>query len=133
MDSAHTHRYERTDLEQLGAQRLGLRAGHLRSREANPAHRHDQQVRGHREPLPDGISAERVTARAIAEQVELLLLDPVFHLSARAVQLLVEVPLLELAGRQRRHDEPRVLALLEVLGLANDSARARPRLERLVA
>jgi rsbT co-antagonist protein RsbR len=60
------------------------------------------------------------------EEAELLLLDAVLHLAARAVELLVE----RLGGPLRRReggdDEARVLLIGDVLGLADDPALARP-------
>ena len=101
---------------------------YLRARQPDLPHRHHEPVRRHGEPRPNRISTKRVTARAIAEQVELVFLDSVLHLTARAVQLLVQVPLLVFAAPERCDDKPRVRSLAQMLGLADNAPRARPRL-----
>jgi hypothetical protein len=72
------------------------------------------------------------------EQVELAFLDAVFHLATGAVQLLVERLRRPGRGAEAGHDETRVGArriatLGQLLGLADDPARAAPAVEGLVA
>ena len=57
---------------------------------------------------------EAVAARPVGEQVQLLLLDPVLHLAALAVHILIE--LLRIAG-DVDHEESWVVALVGALGL----------------
>ena len=64
--------------------------GELGVAQADAAQRLEQHV-GHRgEPQPQLVGAHGRGRGAIGEQVELLLLDPVLHLAAGAVDLLVE-------------------------------------------
>ena len=79
----------------------------------------------------------RVEVRS-GEQVELAFLDAVFHLATGAVQLLVERLRRPGRGAEAGHDETRVGArriatLGQLLGLADDPARAAPAVEGLVA
>jgi len=66
-----------------------------------------------------------VAGEAFAKQVELVLLDRVFHLAPDAVALFVE----RNGGVCRRgpigDDETRVVLVAEILGLADDTPRAR--------
>jgi hypothetical protein len=57
-------------------------------------------------------------------------LDPVLHLAASAVDLLVEMPGLALAARERGDHEARVRLALGPFGLGNDTARPAPALPR---
>ena len=59
-------------------------------RQADPAQRLEQHVGERGEPQAQLVGAHGRGRGAIGEQVELLLLDPVLHLAAGAVDLLVE-------------------------------------------
>src|SRR5437016_10682542 len=59
-------------------------------------------------------------------EIELALLDPVLHLAAGAVELLVEVFGLAFGARQRGDDEAGIGLAVGELGLANDPAPAAP-------
>ena len=82
--------------------------------------------RGHQEP--ELIGAEGVGGGAIGEQVELLFLDAVFHLSAGTVDLLIEGLSGIVLGRQGGNDEARVGAAGQDLGLGDHAAHAGPAL-----
>src|SRR2546426_5985943 len=78
---------------------------------------------------------------SVGPQIQRLLLEHVFHLSARAVELFVEslgreAPAvfvsLESLGRQVGHHKTRVVARGHHFGFANHSARPTPTLPRLI-
>ena len=65
--------------------------------------------------------------------MQLLLLDPVLHLAATAVVLLVQRPAPAASfDRQRRDHEPRVGPLGQVLGLGHHPPLAAPTVQRLI-
>src|SRR5207247_1385260 len=77
-------------LEQPRPNRPDLCPRQRGAREPHPAHRLHQHV-GHRgKPQPQLVGPHGGGARPIRKQPELLLLDPVFHLPARAVEILVQ-------------------------------------------
>ena len=98
--------------------------------QADAAQRFEQHVGEGGEPQPELVGAHGRRRRAIGEQVELLLLDPVLDLAAGAVDLLVEGLAVDLGGGERGHDEARVRALGQVLGLGYDPPFAAPAVER---
>ena len=63
-------------------------------------------------------------------KVELAFLDPVLHLAACAVELLVEVAGLVLLARQRGDDKARVGLALGPFGLGDDAAFVAPTVAR---
>src|SRR4029078_11568755 len=69
---------------------------------------------------------------AVGKEVELLLLDPVLHLAASAVDLFIDGARLGLLRGQRGNDESRVLSVQSDLGLADDAPLSAPAVERPV-
>jgi hypothetical protein len=63
-------------------------------------------------------------------EVELAFLDAVLHLAAGAVEILVELPRLDLAPRQRGDDEARISFAAGPFGLGDDVASAAPVVPR---
>src|SRR5207245_9474413 len=68
----------------------------------------------------------RLGRGAVGKQVELALFDAVLHVTAGAVELLVEMPALMLIARQRGDDEAGVGLAAGPLGLCHDPALAAP-------
>src|ERR1700730_12835701 len=97
--------------------------------ESNTAQRANQDV-GHRgEPQAQLIGAHRLGRGAVGKQVELALFDAVLHVTAGAVELLVEMPALMLIARQRGDDEAGVGLAAGPLGLCHDPALAAPAVQ----
>ena len=76
--------------KQLEADGAAGGAGELGVAQADPAQRLEQDIGEGREPQPELVGAHGRRRRAIGEQVELLLLDPVLDLAAGAVDVLVQ-------------------------------------------
>src|SRR5437660_11272235 len=84
-----------------------------------------------------------MAAGAIGFQVQILLLDLVFHVAARTVKVFITLlgakairalllPLLKALGRQVGHDKTRIVFVLEDLNFSDDPATARPALKGLI-
>src|SRR5687768_3544855 len=58
------------------------------------------------------------------------LLDAVLHVAAGAIDVLIEPASFGLGRPERSHDEARVRALRQVLGLGDDPAAAAPAVQR---
>ena len=58
-------------------------------------------------------------------------IHPVLDLTTRAVDLLIEDPGVDLGGAERGHDEARVRALGQVLGLGDDPPCAGVKADRI--
>jgi hypothetical protein len=91
-----------------------------------------QRVRDRSAVQPNLVRAKRLRAHAAREEVELLLLDAVLQVAARAIDVFVQLAAVVSVDRSRRHDEARVVALARVLGTGDHSARSAPRVVRLV-
>ena len=78
------------------------------------------------------IRPQRRGTGAVSEQPQLMLLDPVLHLSARAVELLVQALSAGALKQQIRHHEARIGALGQILRLADHSMPARPGFARAI-
>ena len=121
-----------SDLQQLRADRARLSFRHLGTGQAELSQRHVQHVRHCREQQTQLIGSHSVSARAIGEQVQLLLLDAVFHFPPSTVAAFVQRLRIDTIGRQRRHHEARVRSFRQVFGFTNNAAFARPRLPSFV-
>jgi hypothetical protein len=67
---------------------------------------------GHRgQPKPQLVGAHGAGGGSVGEQIELTFLDAVFHLAARAIELLEERAGPMLVGLQRGDDEARIAVL----------------------
>src|ERR1700740_569394 len=84
-----------------------------------------------------------MAAGAIGFQVQVLLLDLVFHVAARTVKVFITLlgaePIrallllvLKALGRQIGHDKTRIVFVLEDLGFSDHPATARPALKGLI-
>jgi hypothetical protein len=74
--------------------------GQLRVAQADAAQRREQNIGERRESQPELVGAQGRRRRAIGEQVELLLLDPVLDVAAGAVDVLVHGARVDRGGRQ---------------------------------
>ena len=106
LDAAHADANMGADLEELEPNGATGGAGQLGVPEPDPAQPIEQDVGEGREPQAQLVGAHRRCGRAIGEQVELLLFDPVLDLAADAIDVLVETARVDLGGAERRHDEP---------------------------
>ncbi len=80
----------RADLQELQADRAGLGPGHLGPLEGQTADRFEQAIGEAGQDQAELVRLPLVTGGAVGEEVELLFLDPVFHLAALAVETVVE-------------------------------------------
>ena len=85
------------------------------------------------EPEPELVGAHCRGRGAVGEQVALAFLDPVLHLAAGAVDLLVEEAAVGLGSFERGDDEARIGLALRPLRLADHPAPAGPAVARRVA
>ena len=76
------------------------------------------------EPEAKLVGAHGGCGGPVGEQVELALLDAVFHLASGAVEVLVEVPPVDGVPAERGDDEARIGAARKPLRLADDAALA---------
>ena len=95
-----------------------------------PVHQHIGE-RG--EVQPQLIGPHRRRAGPVGEQVQLLLLDPVFHLPAGAVDFSYRRLCTGLADRTGGHHEARVALVRQILRLAHHPPFDGPGLARLIA
>jgi hypothetical protein len=96
----------------------------------DPAQRAEQQIGHGGEPKSQLIGAHRGRRRAVGEQVELTLLNPVLHLAAGAVDRLIEMPRANLGPLERGDDKARVGVAARPFGLADHAAVAAPAVQR---
>ena len=111
LDPAHAAPHLGADLQQLEPDGAAGRGGELGVAQADAPERLEQHISEGREPQPELVGAYGCGRGARSEEIELLLLDPVLHLTAGAVDVLVEGTGGDRAGWQRGHDEARVGAL----------------------
>ena len=125
-DAADADAHERPDLEQLETDGAAGGVREVGVVEADAAQGAQQDI-GHRvEPQAQLVGAHRGGRGAIRIEVELALLDPVLHVAAGAVDLLVEVLGLALVAPERSDHEARIGFPLRPLGLGDDPAPAAP-------
>jgi len=83
-------------------------------------------------PAVRRVGPHRHRARSVHEQIQLLFLDPILHLAARAIDLLMHARGIVCLGRQRRHHKARIATFRQPCGLADHPPRPAPALVRLV-
>src|SRR5215207_8316826 len=71
-------------------------------------------------------------ARAIGEELELLFLDPVFHLPTGTIQIFVQGSRLPVLRSERGDDETGILPLGQIFGLAHHAPLTGPTLASLI-
>ena len=89
-DPAHADLDGAGDLEQPGANGAALRRSHPGAGESELPDGHHQRVGEGREVHPQLVGPHGCRRGAVGEQVQLLLLDPVFHVATPTIQLLVK-------------------------------------------
>src|ERR1700740_1479998 len=95
-DAPYAGSHQGADLEQLEADGAASGAGELGVDPGDATQRANQHI-GHRsEPQPQLVGTHRARRSAVGEEVELALLNAVFHVAAGAIELLVEMPALVL-------------------------------------
>src|SRR6266436_2232936 len=90
-----------------------------------------QHVSDRREVQPQLIAPQVVRAGAVREQHQLFF-NPILHVSSGAVVLFIQLLRWPCFSTQRRHHEPRVFSLLQMLGLGHYPSRTAPTLLRLI-
>src|SRR5262245_1375950 len=121
---------KRADLQQFETDGAAARLRKRRVIQPNSAHRTHQHV-GHRsKPQPQLICPHGGRRGAIRIEVELALLDAIFHVTARAVDFFVKMLRLALGSLQRGDDEARIGLPGGELRLAHDTPLAAPAVER---
>jgi hypothetical protein len=126
LDPPHAAPDQGAQFQQLQSDRAAGGLGKLRERQTDAAQRAEQYV-GHRgKPEPQLVGLHGRGGRAVGEQVELALLDAVFHLAAGTVDLLIEMPCANLARCERRDNKARVGLAAGDFGLADDAPFAAP-------
>src|SRR6185312_13706535 len=105
-------------------------AGKRRVMQPDPAHGAEQDVGERCQPQTQLVGAHGGGRGTIGIEIELAFLDPVLHVAAGAVELLVEVFGLALSALERGDDEARIGPILGDLGLADDPALAAPAAAR---
>src|SRR6202162_2276315 len=104
---------------------MGLRLGPLRARQAQPPQGFDQHVSQRRKIQPQLIGPQRLRAQPVREQVQLLL-DAVFHLAARAVQLFVDFRSGPVLRAQRGNQVAWIFLALDLFRFGDHPPRSRP-------
>ena len=103
--------------------------GELGVRQSNAAQRGQRRTASAIEANHSRSWLARIVAaevQAVGEQVELALLDAVFHVAAGAVDLLVQALWLGILAAERGDDEARVGRTCRPFGLGNDPTLAAP-------
>ena len=129
LDAARAGTDRSTDLQELEADGTARCPGKLGMGQPDATQGADQDISHRGEPQPQLVGAHGVGRGAVGVEVELAFLDAVFHLTAGAVELLVEVAGLVLLARQRGDDKPRIGFAPCPFRLADDPALAAPALE----
>src|SRR5438128_11462704 len=129
-DAPDTDSDQRADLEELKADGGAAGLGEPGGAKADATQRADEHIGHRREPEPELVGAHRSSRGAVGEQVELAFLDPVFHLAAGAVELLVERAGLDLWPGQGGDEEAGIAVALGHLGFGDDAPGAAPAVAR---
>src|SRR5206468_6894118 len=79
---------------------------------------------------PQLVGAHGLSRGAVGVEVELAFLDAVLHVTARAIDVLIELPRARLAALERGDDEARIGLALRPLRLGDDAALSAPAIER---
>jgi hypothetical protein len=84
-------------------------------------------------PQPELIGAQRRRRSPVRKEVELTLLDAVFHLAARAIDCFVKLFRFNALAFERGHNEARVGSFYKMLRLGHDPALAAPAFAGLIS
>ena len=132
---ARRHPHRHGHLQDPAPDRAALGPRQRSARQPVAAHDQQQRAGEHRKVHPQLVRPHRRRRCAVREQIQLLLLDPVLHLAAGAVQFLVQLPARHFLPAQAGDHEARVRAALawQPLRLAHHSPLPAPVLQRAVA
>ena len=122
-DSAGVADHHRADLQQCQPQGIGACCSQSSVPERPAPQSFEQRIRQARQQLPELIGPPAVTGGATREQVELLILDPVLHVAAGTVELVVQV---SIRLRKVGHHKAWVGTQATVLGLHDHPSRLVP-------
>src|ERR1017187_754868 len=125
----HTYFDDRGDLQQLQSDRTSGRLGQFGAFQADGAQPLDEQMREACEQQPDFVGGEASAGESLAEQVQLMFLDRVFHPAAAAVQIFVEQLWRIILLGQIGHDKPRVVLVAEDLRFTDNATFGTPGIE----
>ncbi len=132
LDASHAGGDDGADLEQGQADGAAGRLGEASVLETDAAQGTEQDI-GHRgQPQAELVGEHGVRRGAVGEHVHLAFLDAVLHVSARAVDLLVEMATFDLGATERGDDEARIGLALGPFGFADDAATSAPARARRV-
>ncbi len=107
---ARRHPHRHGHLQDPAPDRAALGPRQRTARQPVPAHDQQQRAGEHRKVHPQLVRPQRRRRCAVREQIQLLLLDPVLHLAAGAVQFLVQLPARHFLPAQAGDHEARVRA-----------------------
>ena len=93
----------------------------------------DEDIGEGGEPEAELVCTHRPGRGPIGEEIELLFFDSILHIAACAVEPLVEGAGPDPTGLDRGHDEARIVAPGQYLGLGDDPALAAPALAGAIA
>jgi hypothetical protein len=102
LDPAHAYPDVGADLKELEPDGAARRDGKLGVPEPDPTQRLEQHIGEGREPQPELVGTHGRRRRAVGEQIELLLLNPILDLAAGAVHVLVQGARVDCARRRSR-------------------------------
>ena len=128
LDAADADAHQGADFEEPQANGAAGRTGEPGARESDPPQGVDQHIGEGREPQPELIGGHGGRRRAVGEEIELLLLDTVFHVAPRTVDPLVQPAAADLIRVQGGNDEARIGSFRQVLGLGHHPAAPAPAL-----
>ena len=123
-DAAGITQHHRTDPQQSQADAVRAGNGECRVAQRQAAQSLHQRIGQTRQQLPELIRPESVAGRPISEEIHLLVLDPILHVPAGAVQPGVEITVR--LRRQVGHHEARVGPPGGMLGLHDHPPRPVP-------
>ena len=119
----------RSDLQQPQPNGMALGLGKLGALEGSTPELIHQHIGQGGEVHSQLIGLHRRRGGPVGKQVQLLLLDPVLHIPASAVQLLVQFLGSHLPAGQIRGEEARVVPFGQVLRLADHPPATRPAVQ----
>ena len=128
LDPPHAAAHQGADLQELQADGAAGGVGKPGVAERDPAQLVEQHVGHRREPKAELVGRHGRRRAAVGEQVELLLLDPVFHFAARTIEILVKGAGVDPGSGQGGDHEAKIGTAGQMLGLAHDPPRPAPGL-----
>ncbi len=128
LDPTNADGDERADLEELAADGAAGGIGEIGRLQSQPTGTLDQDVSHRGKPQAKLVGRHSGGRGAVCKKVDLTLLDPILHLAAGAIDILVEIAAVTFG--QRRDDKAGVFFAPGPLSFGNDAPLAAPALER---